>query len=161
MGVHLERLTRDCRMLFDAELDVEAVRTFVRSASIGGARQILRVTVFAPDLDLGHPEQWVQPCILVTSRPASEAGDRPVPLRLRAVVHRREMPAVKHVGLFGTMWQRRVAQQAGAGDVLFMDEHEEISEGATWNIGCSRARMPASKGRCTREGLAEPVSIMI
>lgn len=132
LDLHLSRLTRDCRALFDADLDLDHVRRLLR-ASCGTGTTIVRVTVFAPDLDLGRPGLPLRPQVLVTSRPASPSP--PPPVRLRLVEYMRELPAVKHVGLFGTVWQRRHAQLAGFDDVAFVDSTGHICEGATWNIG--------------------------
>ena len=56
LGLHLARLARDCRTLFDAGLDLERVRAQVRRAVRGtqGA-VVVRVTVFDPALSLAHP----------------------------------------------------------------------------------------------------------
>lgn len=132
--LHLERLVRDARRLFDAELDSVRVRSLVRQAlGGGGGRKVVRVTVFDPDLGLAIPSEPAHPRILVTTRPAAE-GVQP-PLRVRTSRYRRDLPAVKHVGLFGPVWERRRAQQAGFDDVLFVDEHDCVSEGTTWNVG--------------------------
>ncbi len=45
------------------------------------------------------------------------------------------MPDVKHVGLFGSLQRRRVAQRNGFDDVLFIDADTTISETATSNVG--------------------------
>jgi len=68
-----------------------------------------------------------------STRPASSS--RLPPLRLCSVAHRRDIPAAKHVGLFETIRQRRIAQRAGFDDALFVDERSRVLEGATWNIG--------------------------
>lgn len=133
LALHLDRLSRDCRALFDAELDQDEVRGYVRQAVDGSAASIVaRVTVFDPSLDMGHPANASSPHVLVTTRAAMSV---PPPLVLTARTYEREVPAVKHVGLFGTMFHRRQAQLAGFEDVLFMDGEGFISEGATWNIG--------------------------
>lgn len=134
LALHLERLVRDARRLFDAELDPAQVRSLVRQAlGGGGGRKVVRVTVFDPDLGLAVPSEPAHPRILVTTRPAAE-GVRS-PLRVRTSSYCRDLPAVKHAGLFGPVWERRRAQQAGFDDVLFVDEHDCVSEGATWNVG--------------------------
>ena len=132
LSLHLRRLVNDCQTLFTADLDPDMVRKLVRRAS-GDSSVIARVTVYAPDLDLNRPERAVEPHVLVTTRPAPERAFPP--LRLRSVSYVRDLPAVKHVGLFGTMAQRRAAQLGGFDDVLFLDDRSRISEGATWNIG--------------------------
>ncbi|MBO1416605.1 aminotransferase class IV [Streptomyces sp. FH025] len=117
LELHLDRLVRDCRTLFAAELDRAAVRERIRAVlPADGAPVIVRVTVYDPALGL--------------ERPAA-----PAPLRTRATVYRRELPEVKHVGLFGLVHHRRLAQLAGYDDVLLTDEHGLVSEGATWNVG--------------------------
>ena len=132
LSLHLQRLVNDCRTLFDTDLDPEAVRRLVRRAR-GDGPQVVRVTVFAPDLDLGRPGNDLEPRILVTTRAA--AAHLPPAMRLRSATYRRELPAVKHGGLFGTVWQRRRAQREGFDDVLFVDERSQILEGASWNVG--------------------------
>ncbi|MFY1703094.1 aminotransferase class IV family protein [Micromonospora sp. WMMA1923] len=134
LTLHLDRLSRDCRTLFGTELDQDEVRRYVRRVVDGFAGSIVaRVTVFDPDLDLGHPVDASSPQVLVTMRVASKVP--PPPLVLTAHRYEREVPTVKHVGLFGTVFHRRQAQLAGFDDVLFVDEEGLVSEGATWNIG--------------------------
>lgn len=94
---------------------------------------IVRVTVFAPDLELGHPGADAEPRILVTTRPAPTHA--PPALKLRTVGYDRDLPGVKHVGLFGTVYHRRQAQRAGFDDVLFVCSDGRICEGATCNVG--------------------------
>jgi len=134
LSLHLDRLAHDCRVLFGADLDPQRVRHLVRRvASASPSPTMVRVTVFAPNLDLGHPGATAEPRVLVTTRPAA-AADLP-PLRLTSVGYERDLPEVKHVGLFGTVYHRRAAQLDGFDDVLFLDSRSRIVEGATWNIG--------------------------
>ncbi|MEV4115969.1 aminotransferase class IV family protein [Nonomuraea sp. NPDC049695] len=131
---HLDRLVRDCRLIFAAELDRERVRDYVRHALRDvQASIIVRVTVFDPDLELGHPGGVAHPHVLVTTRPAAPLP--PSPMRVQTVGYERDLPAVKHVGLFGAMLGRRKAQLARFDDALFVDSTSFITEGATWNIG--------------------------
>jgi branched-subunit amino acid aminotransferase/4-amino-4-deoxychorismate lyase len=134
LTLHLERLTRDCRRIFDADLDPDRVRYLVRRALVDTAGSVvLRVTVFDPDLELGRPGADAQPQLLVTIRPAPTA---PLPaLRLQSAPYCRELPEVKHVGLFGALRWRRVAQRNGFDDTLFTGAGAAISEAATSNIG--------------------------
>jgi branched-subunit amino acid aminotransferase/4-amino-4-deoxychorismate lyase len=134
LSLHLDRLVRDCRRLFDAELDPERVRHLIRQAvaDVSGAI-VVRVTVFDPDLELGHPGAEAEPRILVTTRSAPQT---PLPpLRLQSTRYDREMPDVKHVGLFGSLRHRRIAQRAGFDDVVFIDARSNVSELATSNVG--------------------------
>lgn len=137
LSLHLERLVRDCRRVFDADLDPERVRYFVRHAVTGISRPILvRVTVFDPALELGRPGADAMPRVLVTTRPAPQKA---LPgLRLRSASYQRDMPEVKHVGLFGALHVRRIAQRSGFDDALFTDGNAVISEIATSNIGFVR-----------------------
>lgn len=134
LGFHLERLVRDCRRIFDADLDPERVRHLLGHALTDVARPVIaRITVFDPDLELGHPGAEAEPSVLVTTR---HAVDVPQPaLRLRSVHYDRDLPEVKHVGLFGALRCRRAAQRDGFDDALFTDADSNIAEVATSNVG--------------------------
>lgn len=134
LSLHLERLMQDCRRIFDAQLDPDWVRRLVRQALAEAPRSVVvRVTVFDPELQLARIGADAQPHLLVTTRPAAV---RPLPaLRLQSTQYCRELPAVKHVGLFGSLRRRRIAQRNGFDDVLFTGAGSEISEAATANVG--------------------------
>jgi branched-subunit amino acid aminotransferase/4-amino-4-deoxychorismate lyase len=134
LSLHIDRLVRDCKVVYDADLDADRVRQLVRRLTQQAQSPVIvRVTVFAPDLELGHPGADAEPRILVTTRPAPALGLPP--LRLQTVRYDRDMPSVKHVGLFGTVYHRRAAQRAGFDDALFVGADGRVVEGATWNIG--------------------------
>jgi len=117
LSQHLDRLVRDCRTIFGSPLDRDRVRELVRHAIADEAGSfVMRVTR-----------------VLITTRPAAPLP--PTPMKVQAVVYRRELPEVKHIGLFGTLWHRRKAELNGYDDALFMDTSSFVSEGATWNIG--------------------------
>ncbi|MFG2494861.1 aminotransferase class IV family protein [Streptomyces caniferus] len=131
---HLDRLVRDCRTVFGADLDPALVRRYVRDA-VGDepGAFVVRVTVLDPGLDIGHPADAQDPHVLVTHRPA---GALPLPpLRVKTVRYQRDVAQVKHTGLFGALHQRRAAQLAGFDDALFVGPDRLVSEGPTWNIG--------------------------
>ena len=134
LSLHLERLMRDCRRVFDADLDPERIRRLIRHALVDTPRSVVvRVTVFDPTLELGHPGADAEPRVLVTTRAVTQP---PLPaLRLQSASYRRDMPDVKHVGLFGSLRHRRSAQRNGFDDVLFTDSDATICEAATSNIG--------------------------
>lgn len=136
LSLHMQRLRHDSQQLFGVELDTERVRHYVRRALPDTDSAVVRITVFDPSLDLGTIGHNAQPRVLVTTRPASSGT--PGPLRLQAASYRREIPSVKHVGLFGAMNQRRSAQREGFDDVLFLNPDGTISEIATSNIGFVR-----------------------
>ncbi|MGW5847788.1 aminotransferase class IV family protein [Streptomyces sp. NPDC055254] len=136
LAAHLERLRRDCRALFAAELDLDRVREYLgRVVAPGGEGAcVVRVTVFDPALDLGRPSAPATPHVLVTTRPAGPPLPLP-PMRVGSVPYVRDVPAVKHTGLFGTLHGRRTAQRAGFDDALFHGPDGLVSEGPTWNVG--------------------------
>lgn len=134
LSLHLERLVRDCRAVFGAGLDPDAVRDRVRSAVRGRTDPVMvRITVADPAFSLTEPALPAAPRLLLTVRPVPPPDQ--APLRLRAAVFRRELPEVKHTGLFGSLHARREAQLAGCDDALFTDPAGLVSEGPTWNIG--------------------------
>ncbi|GGK62845.1 hypothetical protein Sme01_04870 [Sphaerisporangium melleum] len=136
LSLHLDRLLADCRLVHGVELDLDRVRHLVRKAAAAAPSPVIvRVTVFDPEFDLAHPAAKARPEILVTTRPVP--GDRPPP-SLSVVEYERDMPQVKHSGLFGALLQRRFAQAAGHDDALFVNGRDQISEGPTWNIGFVR-----------------------
>jgi branched-subunit amino acid aminotransferase/4-amino-4-deoxychorismate lyase len=137
LSLHMQRLSRDSRQLFNVELDTDRVRHYIRQALTDAPpRTVARVTVYDPALELSTIGSDADPSILVTTRAAGEG--EPTPLRLQAASYRREMPAVKHIGLFGALLCRRSAQREGFDDVLFLNPDGTISEIATSNIGFVR-----------------------
>jgi branched-subunit amino acid aminotransferase/4-amino-4-deoxychorismate lyase len=134
LSLHMDRLSRDCRTVFNSDLDPEYVLHLVRkvAADLPGSF-VIRVTVFDPKLEMGHVGVETQPKILVTSRPAV-ATPLP-PLRVQSARYSRDLPNVKHVGLMGALHCRRVAQLSGYDDALFVDSNNFVTEGVTWNVG--------------------------
>ncbi|MQA26033.1 MAG: aminotransferase [Micromonosporaceae bacterium] len=167
LSLHMQRLANDCRHLFDAELDPDQVRHYVRLALDGKSQPIVaRVTVYDPALDLSSIGADAQPHVLITTRSALQGT--PPPLRLQAVSYRREIPAVKHIGLFGTLKRRRAAHREGFDDVLFLNPDGTISEIATSNIGFVRDGrivwpraewLPGVTMTLINQALDEPVAI--
>ncbi|WP_344465688.1 aminotransferase class IV family protein [Kitasatospora kazusensis] len=137
LRLHVERLVRDCRVVFGAELDPGRLLGYLRRAvPADGGAAVIRATVFDPALDIGHIGCNAVPAVLVTARPAG--GLELPPIRVRSVEFVRDLPEVKSVGLFGALHERRLAQRDGFDDVLFVDGRAAVSEGATWNIGFVR-----------------------
>lgn len=134
LDLHLDRLVRDCRTLFHTELNPAAVRALARQAASAAPTPtvVMRITVFDPDLGTARPGRPARVRVLITLRSVPE--DRAQPVRLRTVRYARELPEVKHVGLFGAVHQRRAAQLAGYDDALFVDARGRITEGPTWNV---------------------------
>ncbi|WP_282206474.1 aminotransferase class IV [Kitasatospora fiedleri] len=140
LDLHLERLERDCAALFGVRPDRERVRGFARRAVPAAGAVAVRVTVFDPAIDLGSIGGKAEPRVLVTARPAGSGV--PGPIRVRTARFERELPEVKSVALFGALRQRRLAQQAGFDDALFVDRDGGVTEGGTWNVGFLRGGEP-------------------
>ncbi|WP_024804070.1 aminotransferase class IV family protein [Nocardia sp. BMG51109] len=133
-SLHLDRLTRDCREVFDIELDPDRVREHIRHALRGVTEPVtVRVTVYDPAIPLGHPGATASPQLLVTMRNAPSAPQEP--LTLQAMVYARDLPRVKHTGLFGALHHRANAQRAGFDDAVFTRPDGTIAEITTSNIG--------------------------
>ncbi len=134
LSQHLDRLVHDCRVVFNSFLDRDRVRELIRHAIADEPGSfIARVTIFDPDLQLGHLGGAAKPRILVTTRSAGNWP--PTPMRVQSAAYQRESPEIKHVGLFGALWHRRQAELNGYDDAVFVTASSFISEGATWNIG--------------------------
>jgi branched-subunit amino acid aminotransferase/4-amino-4-deoxychorismate lyase len=133
LTLHLDRLVRDCWLLFGCALDHEVVRQEIRAALGGPEPMTVRVSVCNPAFSLVSPAKKGRPEVIVTTRPAC-SEDLP-PLRVRSAPYRRDVPAVKHAGLFGPLFERRQAQLADYDDAVFMTDNGLLSEGVTWNLG--------------------------
>lgn len=133
LELHLDRLVRDSRAVFDAELDPDRVRAHVRHAiRAADGPVVVRVTIYDPALELSKPGAAADPHVLVSTRHAPAVPQ--TPLRLQSVVYARDLPRVKHIGLFGALHQRAIAQRAGFDDIVFTAGDGSISEIATSNI---------------------------
>lgn len=134
LSLHLERLNRDSREVFGTAVDPDRVRAQVAAALTDRTgRCIVRITHYDPAVNLGRPADATKPELLVTVRPAGQLP--PPPLTAMTVPYERDLPQVKHCGLFGLLHARRTAQLAGFDDALFTGRDGLISEGGTWNIG--------------------------
>jgi branched-subunit amino acid aminotransferase/4-amino-4-deoxychorismate lyase len=131
LQLHLDRLVRDCRLVFAKPIDPDRVRRLLhRVAAQCPEPTMLRAMVFDP----GQAD--TEPSVLITTRAdPRRTGDGSVGLRIRSVQYTRELPAVKHVGFFGALRQRRFAELAGYDDALFISTAGLVCEGPTWNVG--------------------------
>jgi branched-subunit amino acid aminotransferase/4-amino-4-deoxychorismate lyase len=134
LDLHLARIEAATQELFGAAIDRERVRQCLRHASAGSSAALsLRVNVFSRALNRERPVDTVEPDILVTVMPASRA---PAPqLRVKSFAFTRTLPHIKHVGTFPLFHYRRLAQQAGFDDAVFVDASGHVEEGSIWNIG--------------------------
>lgn len=137
LDLHLERLQHDADTLFGAEIDELRVRNWLREATANSASSVsARITLFQRDFSMRKPADR-SPDVLITTRPAPTAP--PAPMRVATTAFVRDVPEVKHTGLFAQLYHRRAAQIRGFDDVLFLDAHGHVSEGATWNIAFAAA----------------------
>jgi branched-subunit amino acid aminotransferase/4-amino-4-deoxychorismate lyase len=135
LGLHMERLVRDSGKLFGTTVNPVYVRSLIRAtAEKVSSPAIVRVTVFDSSGGLEHPGDAEDLDVLVSVREAPAIASIS-PLRVESVHYQRELPGVKHIGLFSSMYYRRAAQLNGFDDALFTDSRAQISEGPTWNIG--------------------------
>ncbi|MGW0711249.1 aminotransferase class IV family protein [Streptomyces sp. NPDC002643] len=133
LTLHMERLVRDCKTVWGADLDTALVRDYVRRGLEGQSGPcVVRVTIYDPKVEMGHPADADEPHIMVSVRSAGALP--PEPLRAMSVPYERDLPEVKHVGLFGALRARGAAQRAGFGDALFVGRDGRVSEGGTWNV---------------------------
>ncbi|MGV9812731.1 aminotransferase class IV family protein [Streptomyces cellulosae] len=134
LSLHMDRLARDSKVVFGGEVDTGRVRDLVRGAlDEHDGPCVVRVTVYDPTVDMGHPADADQPGIMVTVRKAGAMP--PSPLRAMSIGYERDVPQVKHCGLFGALHARRAAQLDGFDDALFVGPDGHVSEGGTWNVG--------------------------
>ena len=134
LDLHLDRLQCATRELFGTELDRGRVRSYLRKAVSGEAQELsVRINVFSRELDRRHLDRPVAVDVLVTTARAARGAI--APLRVKSFRYSRDLAAVKHVGTFALFHHRRLAQQAGFDDALFVDEQGRVSEGSIWNIG--------------------------
>jgi branched-subunit amino acid aminotransferase/4-amino-4-deoxychorismate lyase len=130
--LHLDRLDQGSRLLFGQGIDRALVTHHVRAATSGLAEATVRINVFTT-MSLRGPVPGAPLDVMVTVTPPVAPDFRPI--RVKSLPYRRDLPVVKHVGGFGLVVQRRLAQAAGFDDALFVDAEGEISEGSIWNIG--------------------------
>ena len=134
LDLHLDRIEHATRELFGAAIDRERVRACLRHAVAGSSAPLsLRVNIFSRALNRERLAEPAVPDILVMTGAPSHPPS--APLRLKSFRYARDLPQIKHVGTFPLFHYRRLAQQAGFDDAVFVDAAGFISEGSVWNIG--------------------------
>ncbi|MFE5485240.1 aminotransferase class IV [Streptomyces sp. NPDC056527] len=126
LDLHLARLDRANRELFDAGVDGERVRALLRGAleSAGRRDAAARVYVY-PDLAGGTRT------VVTVTEPYTHV---PTPQRLKSVVYGRPAPHIKHVGGFGQTYYGEAVRREGFDEALLTSPDGEIAEGAVTNI---------------------------
>ncbi|WP_328549874.1 aminotransferase class IV [Streptomyces sp. NBC_00366] len=137
LDLHMERLQHDAEFLFSARIDEARVRRWLREATTHSIGPVsARITLFQRAFSMSRPADG-PPDVLITTRPNPTAS--PAAIRVATTVFVRDAPEVKHTGLFAQLHRRRTAQDRGFDDILFVDTHDHVSEGATWNIAFATA----------------------
>ncbi len=133
LDLHLQRLDTSTRLLFGHPLDVESVRGWLRQAIAGDDADLsVRINVFSRAYNRERPADAAQPDVLIGVSAAPVTSTQP--LRVKSFVYERDVPQVKHVGTFALFHHRRLAQQAGFDDALFVNRDGDVSEGSIWNV---------------------------
>lgn len=134
LNLHLERLDKGALLLFGQGIDRARVRQLIRQsvANQSDDATIVRATVFCKDFDLAHPGRTAKLDILVTTRPAPTHTSA---ISLKSIQYQRDLAEHKTASVGGALYRRRLAQQAGFDDALFINDNQEISEGPMWNVG--------------------------
>ena len=133
LELHLQRLDASTRFLFGHPLDGETVRGWLRDTIAGDESELsVRVNVFSRAYNRERPAGAAKPDVLIAVSEALSTSKRP--LRVKSFAYERDVPQVKHVGTFALFHHRRLAQQAGFDDALFIDRNADVSEGSVWNV---------------------------
>ncbi len=134
LDLHLKRLADATRELFGTALDLEHTQAWMREAIIDGDEwQSMRVTIFSRAFDRERPADPCGADVLIATTSA-EPVDTPA-ISVATARYQRDVPHIKHVGTFGLLQQKLLAQRRGYDDVLFIDGNGLVSEGSIWNIG--------------------------
>jgi branched-subunit amino acid aminotransferase/4-amino-4-deoxychorismate lyase len=118
LDLHLSRLSSASQALFDDDLDLDTVRSYIRHALADTAAASVRVSVYA--------DQTV-----VAVRPPNEWSG---PQSLLSVAYQRPVPHIKHVGSFGQIYYGRLAAARGYDDALLTGPYGDVSEASISNI---------------------------
>ncbi|MER5204033.1 aminotransferase class IV [Streptomyces sp. NPDC002825] len=123
LALHLDRLDRSTRELFDRKLDGERVRGLVTGALAHAGRRDASVRVY------------VYPGVRTVVTVADPAPDGiGAPQRLTVVDYWRPAAHIKHLGGFGQRFHGEAARRAGFDEALLTSPYGEIAEGAVTNI---------------------------
>lgn len=133
LDLHLARLEASAIEMFGEAVGEDRLRALMRTA-VGDQREAwLRVSLFSPAISARTPSERVRPQVMtMVSPPPSPLADR---VRVQAQIGGRDAAHLKHTAIFPLIRARRLAQDAGFDDALFVDADGLISEGSLWNIG--------------------------
>lgn len=134
LDLHLERLRRASRALFDAAIPDDRVRSQLRRtiAAAGGGALSVTATVFTRSGEFTCAGAENDLSLLTRTSPAANGPEGP--LRLAVVPHERALPRFKHTGETAKTYYLREARKRGFDDAIFLDQHGRLSEATIWNI---------------------------
>lgn len=123
LDLHLARLDRATRELFDQELDGKRVRTLITGALETSGQRNASVRVYV------YPDVRV---MVTVAAPAPDGLG--APQRLTTAEYWRPAPHIKHLGGFGQSYHREAALRVGYDEAVLTSPYGEIAEGAITNI---------------------------
>lgn len=133
LRLHLERLAGSSDQLFGCHVPEQHIIEYLHRITQEQESCSLRVNIFTTAFgQTTIREQDLH--VLITKTPAVEPATHP--LTVKSARFKRLLPEIKYSGIVsGILAYRRQAMAAGFDDVLYVDEHKHISEGAIWNVG--------------------------
>jgi branched-subunit amino acid aminotransferase/4-amino-4-deoxychorismate lyase len=134
LDLHLVRLRDASAELFGIAPDPDRLRGFLRAAAAAGPPDAsLVATLFSGDRDAVLRGEAVEPDVLVRTSPPVVV-DAARSMRLRTVPFERVLPHLKNVATLGQTYFPRQVAVDGFDDVLFIDNHGNVSESSIWNV---------------------------
>lgn len=132
---HLSRLQSANLELFGRMLPAARIRSELAAALHAAAIDDATLRVSAGALDVAAVERGeaVDVVLLVALSPPRTAPT--TPQRLQSCRYVRPLAHLKHLATLPLLHARRVARAAGFDDALFVDDANQVTEGALWNIG--------------------------
>ncbi|WP_212004065.1 aminotransferase class IV [Chitinophaga sp. HK235] len=133
LRLHLERLRKSSDKLFGCHLPDDKIMAYMRNIIGENESCTIRINIFTPDYQRpGIYENDLY--VLITKKPPVQPAA--APLQVMTARFQRLMPDVKYSGILsGILAYQREARAAGYDDVLYVNQHQHISEGSVWNIG--------------------------
>ena len=133
LDLHLARLNASAIEMFGVPVGEQSLRALMQLALADMRNVWLRVSLFSPFIWARLPSERVKPKVMTVVAPT------PPPLaqvvRIQSQTYVRDAAHLKQTATFPLIRARRLAQDAGFDDALFVDRDGLISEGSLWNIG--------------------------
>lgn len=133
LDLHLIRLQRATRALFDGLLDTETLRADLRRALADAPDASVRISVVAGNWNARGMSGPARIRTLILVDPPAPEPEQAV--RLRSFAHERYLPRFKHLGGFELFHLRRQARMQGFDDAVLRTREGFLSEGPTFSLG--------------------------